>query len=39
MYEIEDTLISIKNNLEVSNNFGDLMMDCLIDIILSLLKT
>lgn len=39
MYEIEDTLVFIKNNLEISNNFGDFMMNCLIDIILSLIKT
>jgi len=35
---IEDSMISLKNNLNISNNFGDLIVDCLLGLILSILK-
>jgi hypothetical protein len=35
---IEDTLISIKNNLELSDNLADFMASIIVNIILSFIR-
>lgn len=36
--DIENLLISLKNNLEISSDIGDLLMGCFIDIIVSIVS-
>ncbi len=36
---IEEKLVSLKNNLDTADNFGDLIMGLLIDIVLSFIRT
>jgi hypothetical protein len=38
MIEIEDILVSLKNNLDVSRDLGDLLTGCLLDILLNFLR-
>jgi hypothetical protein len=35
---IEDKLVSLKNNLDISENLSDLIIDTLIEIILSFIR-
>lgn len=35
---VEDSLLTLKSNLDVSNNLGDLIVNCLIDVILAFLR-
>lgn len=35
----EEKLVSLKNNLDIANNLGDLITGLLIDIVLSFIRT